>query len=62
MVAMGGVARIGECAGAVGYLLEHGLEIEARTDAQARLAERRETGTEGGILAAELVRAVGAGL
>lgn len=36
----GGVARIGERAGAVDHLLEHDLKVEARADAQARLADR----------------------
>ena len=42
----GGVTCIGEHAGAVDYLLKYGLEVEACTDAQARLAERGKNARE----------------
>ena len=37
-----GDARIGARAGAVDHLLEHGLEVEARTDPHARSAQGRK--------------------
>ena len=42
MVAMA-VARAGERAGAFHDLVEHGIEVEARADAQARRAQRGDS-------------------
>ena len=56
-----GVARIGERAGAVDDLLEHGREVEARADAQAGLAKRGEAGAQRFVLAPERGRPAGPG-
>ena len=51
----GGEAGAGERPGALDHLVEDGLEVEARTDPQARRAERRDALAQRRDLAAQFV-------
>ena len=46
----GAVARAGERPGAHDDLIQYGLEVEARADAQARRAERGDAGAQRRVL------------
>ena len=52
----GAEARAGKRAGALHHLGEHGLEVEARADVQARRAERGDARAQGLVLALVPVR------
>ena len=51
----GAVARAGERPGTLDHFVEHGLEVEARANAQARRAERGDAGAQRRVLGRRLV-------